>query len=367
LAERPSPRELFYRVMTFSAPGTTLATLGGIWPSTRQRWIAEGMPPELMDLQKMWDYFGLDPHLWAAPDAAVFVYPPFERTVLRETEDKVTYVNDLGLTCTEFKTDAYKSMPHFEAFPVQDRRTWEAYRERLQWTPERIGEAWERQKAAWADRTVPLIIALNRGGSLYGSLRDLCGVERLSYLFYDDPGLVEEMMDTVLALFLRVAEALFSDFTPDVVCLWEDMAYKTGSLLSLRHVRRFMLPRYQVMTAKLRELGVPFIFLDSDGNLEQLIPVWLEAGIDGLVPMEANSGMDVALYRERYPRLLMMGGVDKRALHFGREAIDREMDKIARTIAGGGLVPFFDHGLPHDASYANFLYFVERLKQVTGR
>jgi uroporphyrinogen decarboxylase len=149
--------------------------------------------------------------------------------------------------------------------------------------------------------------------------------------------------------------------------MWEDMGYKTGSLLSVRHVREMMLPRYKVMTAKLREKGIPFIFLDSDGYVDQLIPTWLEGGIEGLVPMEANAGMDVALYREEYPRLLMIGGVDKRALHFGRAAIDHEIDKIRRVIATGGLVPFFDHGLPHDASWENFVYFVEKLKEVTGR
>jgi len=128
-----------------------------------------------------------------------------------------------------------------------------------------------------------------------------------------------------------------------------------------------MLPRYKLMTARLRSHGIPFILLDSDGDISELIPIWLEAGMDGVVPMEAQAGMDVARYRALYPRLLMMGGVDKKALARGRPAIDEEMRKIERTIASGGLVPFFDHGLPHDVPYDNFLYFVDRLKSVAGR
>jgi hypothetical protein len=359
-----SPRDIFNDVMRFRCPGRTLATLGGIWPSTLDRWVSEGMPPELKEMPRMLEYFDLDPHIWSGPAAELFVHPPFERKVLRQSADTVTYVNHLGIVCTELAKDHFKSMPHFEEFPVRTRADWREYRKRLEWSPERVGEKWAAQKAKWAKRDAALIIALNRGASLYGALREMMGVEALSIAFYDDRPLVSEMMDTMVELFLHCVEALFRDFVPDAVCLWEDMAYKNGPLLSPRLVREMMLPRYCVMTRKLRELGIPIILLDSDGDISQLIPIWLEAGIDGVVPMEAQAGMDVARYREMYPRLLMMGGVDKKALAAGREAIDAEIDKIRRTIASGGLIPFFDHGLPHDASYANFLYFVERLKEV---
>jgi uroporphyrinogen decarboxylase len=357
-------RDLFHKVMRFECPGHTLATLGGIWRSTFDRWISEGMPPELANIPSLFAHFGLHEHLWSGPQAQVFVYPPFEYRVVRETAETVTYVNEMGITCTDFKKDAYKSMPHFEAFPVRSRDDWNEFRHRLAWTPARVGKAWANQVAGWRGREAPLIVSLGRCSSLYGSLRDMVGVEALSYLFYDDPRLVEEMMDAVLDLFLHVTTELFRDFLPDAICMWEDMAYKTSSLLGVNQVREFMVPRYQRMTAHLRQLGVPFILLDSDGNIDQLIPLWLESGIDGVVPMEAQAGMDVALYREKYPRLLMMGGVDKKALAQGPAAIDVEIDKIRRTIASGGLIPIFDHGLPHDVSWENFQYFVARLKEV---
>lgn len=360
-----SPHELFYQVMQFQCPGRSLATLGGIWPSTIDRWIEEGMPPELREMPRMVEHFDLQPHIWTSPAARLFVYPPFEREVIKETDETVTYLNHQGITCTEFKEDAFKSMPHFEAFPVRDREDWEEFRERLRWDDERISNRWEDQKQEWADRDAPLILYLGRGSGFYGSLRDMVGMERLSMLFYDEPDLVEEMMDAILELFLEAVDRLFSDFQPDAVCLWEDMAYRAGSLLNPRLVRQFMLPRYRRMTAALQKHEIPFVFLDSDGDVSELIPTWLEAGIDGVVPMEVQSGMDVARARERYPNLLMMGGIDKKALAAGREAIDAEMDKVQRTIATGGYVPFFDHGLPHDVSYEDFCYFVDRLKAIT--
>ncbi|HUU58935.1 MAG TPA: uroporphyrinogen decarboxylase family protein [Phycisphaerae bacterium] len=364
--ERSTPRELFHKVMRFECPGRTLATLGGIWPSTLDRWVAEGMGPALADVGKLIDHLGLQRHIWCSPRASVFTYPPFERKVLAERADKVTYVNPHGVTCTEFRTDAFKSMPHFESYPVRTREDWAGYRERLVWDDGRVGKKWQQQKAEWADRADPLILAFNHGSSLYGSLREIVGVEALSVLFYDDRAWVEEMMDTVAELFCRCVDVMFDNFAPDAFCLWEDMAYKTASLVSPRLVRELMLPRHRRMAAKLREKGVPFIVLDSDGKIDELIPIWLEARIDGFVPMEVQAGMDVAVFRRRYPRMLMMGGVDKRALARGREAIDREMEKIRRTVAEGGFIPWFDHGLPHDVSYANFLYYADRLKDVCG-
>jgi hypothetical protein len=359
-----TPRDLFNKVMRFECPGRTLCTLGGIWPSTFERWAQEGKPAHLNSILRLIEHFGLQPHIWSGPAAEVFTYPAFEHTVLRETQDTVTYRNAMGIVCTDFKKDAYKSMPHFEDFPVHSRAEWSDYKARLQWHPDRVGQAWRNQCAAWKTQDAPVILALNRGGSLYGCLRDLLGMEPLSVLFYDDPEWIADMMDTALDLFLHCADALFAEYVPDAVCLWEDMAYKNGPLLGPAQVRELMLPRYKIMVRKLRDKGVPFILLDSDGRIDDLLPIWLEAGIDGVVPMEAQCGMDVALFRRRYPRMLMMGGIDKKALATGPAAIDREMDKVSAAIASGGYVPFFDHGLPHDVSWDQFTYFVRRLKDV---
>ena len=361
-----TPRELFRQVMRFECPGRTLLTLGGIWQSAFERWEQEGMPAELGTIPALLDHFGLSPHIWTKPSAQLFTFPPFERRIVRETEDKVTYVNDMGIVCTDFRKDAYKSMPLFEEFPVKTRGDWQEYRERLAWDPARVSDSWEARKEELRQSDLPVILALNRGASLYGSLREMTGVEALSLLFYDEPDMVVEMMDTMVELSLHLIDALLDDYVPDAVCLWEDMAYKTGSLLSVTHVRELMVPRYKEITARLREKGVPWILLDSDGYIDELIPLWLEGGIDGFVPMEAQCGMDVARYREKYAKLLMMGGVNKAALARGKAAIDQEIDKVRRTIATGGYVPFFDHGLPHDVSWEDFVYFVEQLKAING-
>jgi uroporphyrinogen decarboxylase len=324
------------------------------------------MPEGISSSADLFDHFGLDPHIWCGPKANIYTYPAFDRVVVGETDEMVTYVNPLGITCTEYKKDAYKSMPHFEAFPVASRSDWEDYKRRLQWHPARVGAAWAEHKEQLRASTAPVILFLSRTGSLYGSLRDMVGMAEVSMLFYDDPGMVRDMMDTVTELCLQSIDALFTDYVPDAVCLWEDMAYKTAPLVSPAIVEEFMVPRYRKITARLRARQVPYILLDSDGYCDELIPLWLDAGVDGLVPMERQCGMHPDVYREKYPRLLMCGGIDKRALASGRRAIDEEIAMVRRTIASGGFVPWFDHGLPHDVAWDDFVYFVERLKELRG-
>jgi uroporphyrinogen decarboxylase len=146
------------------------------------------------------------------------------------------------------------------------------------------------------------------------------------------------------------------------------MAYRTGPLISPAMVRRYMLPRYARVVSVLRERGVPFIGLDSDGRIDSLIPVWLEAGLNFLYPFEAQAGMDVVEVRKKYGRdLRIWGGVDKRALARGRCAIDAELERLAPLIAEGGYIPHTDHSIPPDVSFDSYRYYMERLHEVCQR
>jgi len=63
---------------------------------------------------------------------------------------------------------------------------------------------------------------------------------------------------------------------------WEDMAYNHGPLLSPEFYRRYCLPFYRVMVDLVRRNGVRVIMLDSDSDISELIPLWLDAGINVL-------------------------------------------------------------------------------------
>ena len=89
--------------------------------------------------------------------------------------------------------------------------------------------------------------------------------------------------------------------------------------------------------------------LDSDGNVEELIPIWLELGIQFIYPMEVAAGMDVVALRKQYGRnLIIGGGMDKRILASTKAAIRDMVEEKVPLLRGGGYVPGCDHAMPQD-------------------
>jgi len=147
----------------------------------------------------------------------------------------------------------------------------------------------------------------------------------------------------------------------DYVTMWEDMAYKAGPLISPRMFREFMLEPYKKVTSTFHEHGVHLIFVDSDGDSEPLIPLWLEGGVTGNYPLERASGMDPVGLRQRYGRSLrLIGGIDKRELAKDKRAIEKEMRrKILPILDMGGYIPTVDHLVPPDVPLENYVYYLE--------
>ena len=123
-----------------------------------------------------------------------------------------------------------------------------------------------------------------------------------------------------------------------------------------------MLQRYRKVADFGRSSGVRFFGLDSDGQIDPLIPVWMDSGIDILYPFEVQADMDVLAVRKKFGRSLRIwGGVDKRVLAEDRAAIDAELRRIAPLIEDGGYVPMLDHSATPNIPYANYCYFMEQL------
>jgi len=150
----------------------------------------------------------------------------------------------------------------------------------------------------------------------------------------------------------------------DLIECWEDMASKNGSFISPKTFREFMTPCYKKIAAFASKHGIKVILVDSDGFVEDLTEFMLEGGVTAMYPYEALAGNDVARVLDRYPKVGVIGGLRKEAMYEGREAIDTEIEKARVLIRKGRYIPGPDHFVLKTCTFANYRYFMERLREV---
>jgi len=202
---------------------------------------------------------------------------------------------------------------------------------------------------------------------IYGSLRWLLGDEECLIAFRLDPELVHDIMEHMTALYLTLFEQVASaGIRVDVVHIWEDMCGKQGPLISPKDWRDFMGPCYKRIREFCDRNNIPILSVDTDGQPDLIVPPMMEAGVNFLFPMEVAAGCDVNIYREKYPNLAMMGGIDKRVLAKDPEAIDRELERVRPAMEKGRYIPELDHCIPNNISWQNYSYFAKRLGQMVG-
>jgi uroporphyrinogen decarboxylase len=142
----------------------------------------------------------------------------------------------------------------------------------------------------------------------------------------------------------------------------EDMAMKNGPLLSPGQYKEFIFPHMRRLVDFFKSKGIPYVAVDTDGNSEPLLPMLLEAGVDAIWPMErAAEDQDPTELRRKYGKdLRLWGGVDKRELAKGFDAIENHLASLLPIVEDGGFIPTVDHLVPPDVSYENFKYYMRR-------
>jgi len=352
--------ERFYATMEYKKVDRAIFWVWGLWPETIEKWKSQDP-----DFDKKIDvYAGINRRQfynhWFFPN------PPFEQKIIEENQSHILYINHEGILMREMKNNPKSSMPQFVRFPVETRQDFRNFwKQRMQPDLEkRISPDWKNFLKEIRATPYPLVIISDRWGGFFGPLRNLVGVEKLCMLFYDDTAFLEEMMDANADFIISMMSQILDVIDIDAFGFWEDMAYKTGPLISPEMARKYMLPRYRKVVDFLTKKGVKYIGLDSDGDIDSLIPVWLDSGLNFLYPFEVQAGMDVIKVRKKYGKQLRIwGGVDKRAIAAGKNAIDKEIQRIMPLVEEGGYIPHADHSIPPDVSLENYLYYLEKMAE----
>lgn len=365
-------RERFLATMSFQPTDRLPLYDFNYWDETIPAWHAQGLP-EHYSRRNTHRYFGLDGSFGGGDQASLGGYqagllPSFESRVLEEHGDLQTLMQADGVVVQRSKSGV--SIPTHLRHTLTDRASWkEYYLPRLDPAhPGRRPGNWEAQLKQYADPN-RAVLSVCDGGSLFGRIRDWMGLENVAMVVYDDPAWFEEMVETCCQMILGCLErALAEGARFDACAMWEDMCYNAGPLLSPEHFKQFLMPRYRRITDLLHRHGTQIIWLDCDGRIDHLIPLWLEAGVNCMFPVEIGNWADPVAMRQEYGRdLLMMGGFDKHILAQSPAAIDDEIDRLSPTVEQGGFIPFCDHRVPPDVSLENYLHYAREVRRRWGR
>lgn len=362
-------RKVFREVATFQR-GASLPHFEamGSWGETIARWHREGLPED----KNAYEYFQIDRFMDNEPEPLRYLtdnvcepcyWPPFEKKEIEEDEKYAIIRDTDGVIKKVNKMD--ESMPQFLKFPVENRQDWEKIRWRL--NPE-IEERYKHTEEVVSSlKNHEEILRFGVCGS-YGFPRRLFGMERLAYIYYDDPKLLHEIMEQWLYLYTGMADKLCPLVEFDYVFIWEDMAYKTGPLISPKLFQKFISPYYKQFINHMRKAHkIELFMVDSDGNNFDILPLFTEAGVNIFIPCEITAGMDPIEIRRRHPQLALLGGIDKRVLVKGKKDIEEEMArKVPSMLESGGYFPSLDHHVPADIPFENFCYYIEVLRKIEG-
>jgi len=342
----------------------------GCWGQTRERWEAEGLADA--DLHWNWwdgeEYFGMDHRLFVPIQFGMT--RPFEHRVLEETDEYEIFVNHEGVTRKGLKKGRSKhgtrmSMDQFLDWPVKNRADFQKMKARYELALERRYPAdWKTTALPeWQSATIPTILGRNCAtGGFYWLARKWMGTEALCYAWYDQPALMHEMMAFIADHTIAIAGPILAEMDFEYVMLSEDMAMKSGPLLSPETFRTYIFPHLKRLVGFLKRNGVRYVMVDTDGNAEPLLSLLLDAGVDAIWPIErASCDMDPVALRKKYGRSLrLFGGVDKRELAKGPAAIDAHLESLAPLIEEGGFIPTVDHTVPPDVSLADFRHYMTK-------
>lgn len=356
-------RERFLRVFQFKDVDRVPDYEFGYWTETMDRWHKEGLPLEKRTNRDIELHLGLEG--WDCGEwlpIRTGLWPTLPERIIDDKEGRA--VMDDGMGGIYLCTTETSSPPHYIRHPLKDRDDWNKLQPFFNSdTPGRFPLNWDEVAKSYREHDYPLGISI---GSLYGWLRNWMGVKNISIAFYRDPDWIAEMMDTLTNLWIKIVRRALRSVEVDFATWWEDMCYNRGPLLSVRHFEESMVPRYRKVTDVLKEYGVEINILDCDGDISQLVPGWLEAGINCMFPVEARH-TDIYKLRQRFgDRVLLMGGVNKLALIAGNKAIDEELDRLTPVLKEGGYIPTVDHRCPPEVSYATYRYYLKKKREWIG-
>jgi hypothetical protein len=319
-------RERFQKTFAFQ-PVDRLPVIewAGWWNLTIDNWHKQGLSEELVDANDIRDFFGQDSHrqLWigaTGPDC-----PPrsSENPLIKDRQD---YLN--------LKPYLYPSHA--------------VNKEHL--------EMCAKEQASGHS-----VVWLTLEGPFWYP-RTMFGIEPHMTAFYDQADLMKEMNEDLQEWSIKCYEEFCSICVPDFMTFAEDMSYNHGPMIGKNLFEEFITPFYRRVVPVMRNKGT-VVIVDTDGDVTHPISWYMEAGVQGFLPLERMAGVDVSAIRKEHPDVILLGAFDKTVMHLGEERMRMEFERLLPVMKQGGFIPSCDHQTPPAVSMDDYWLYMRLLRE----
>ena len=202
---------------------------------------------------------------------------------------------------------------------------------------------------------------------------DLVGMENLLIKMYEDPDLVDALLMHIVEYYVGTSRRAF-DAAADVIDIFfigNDFGAQTGPIIGGNIFERFILPHLKRFVDLGHDYGLR-VMLHSDGSYFDLIPLFVEIGLDGLQSLQSSSrDMQPARLKQAYgDKMVFVGCVDTQTVLISG-TLDSVREQTCQVLEimkpGGGFVvsPSHDY-LLEETPVENVIAMYEAVREYGG-
>ena len=174
---------------------------------------------------------------------------------------------------------------------------------------------------------------------------------------------IKELLNKVGSFNLAVAENYLKRGV-DSVMFCEDLGSNKSMLISPDLYKKFFYPWHKKLADLCHQYGA-YLNMHSHGNINEIVPFIVEAGVDILNPVGPSDNMDLKKLKKNYgDKITLMGGLSKFIGNMSREELESHVKNVIETgSSGGGFILMSEGGIPSSMNHEDFKFYCDVSKK----
>lgn len=327
------------------------------WDQTLARWVDEGQIGSEAEVWALLENdFGSLCWSWPSPF-------PGRHEIIEENDQTKVIVDQFGQKARHWKTQA--GTPEHLGWECTDRDIWENHfkpamlKTGLHVDLDVIRQRYQRYQAfdLWT---------FLAGAESFEMTRKMLGDEVSLMAMALEPDWIADISKVHTDLLIRDYQAILdAGIKPDGIWMYGDMAYNHATMCSPAMYRDLIWPDHKRLADFAHANDMKFIF-HTDGDVNGIMDLYLEAGFDALQPLEAKANMDIRKLCPSYgDRLCFFGNIDIMIMATNDlEKIEAEvMGKLKAGMAAGSYIYHSDHSVPVSVDWASWRHVIDLINR----